>query len=588
MVTTNTAALEDQNLATGSRESRPAVSKPAISKQATLRGPSSATTPKKPSPQDPIQLAKRLNVKVWPLSKLEKIIDTLLPSDGRGLADALRQERMFGVSTHGDADRARPVFKPFKSYYILVEDISQQYKPIIAQEFDASAADDATPPWPIIHYDRPSSNASRTWKASSHRIKRSRLMGMGFYTRPGYCENCQIKYEEYQQHVRSKQHRSWATNPYNFQVIDNASFKLWRPKLDWSPESDPYYDCNVVRRMECSEEQHPILDQPDQEPTTGTEMSAQFQDVDSCQQDDSEAITLAAPHSPNLIQEAGLLHSFSMGLVTPINTHLVASVTRDDARLEDKTTDAAQRYDVLCHEDRERENTPEIIDDQDDDRSQDTASDCSEDYHSPSSPVIVENYDSTVIAENTTDAGDNTNMQSDAQPLIESHDLTRSVNTGDNCNETQSSAADMVAIESTLGIAAQCTTPAHNSSNHASQPLFAPDAAPEKQQHNSDRDLHSGPPKYYDGGVGDLNESEPPVAAKTLSQAEIQASDCSATLTHSKNVGSLSDQSATVSTACSPKHHAACVMGPTTNNTPIAQLQTTGSLVPNTRRGNVR
>lgn len=38
--------------------------------------------------------------------------------------------------------------------------------------------------------------------------------------KPGYCENCRVKYSDFSEHVDSKKHRSFAEDASNFLQID--------------------------------------------------------------------------------------------------------------------------------------------------------------------------------------------------------------------------------------------------------------------------------------------------------------------------------------------------------------------------------
>ncbi|TPX68739.1 hypothetical protein SpCBS45565_g02918 [Spizellomyces sp. 'palustris'] len=55
-----------------------------------------------------------------------------------------------------------------------------------------------------------------------------RIAGKAFYNRPGYCENCNIKYDVFAEHIESKIHKSWLRQA-NFQELDNLIATLQRP-----------------------------------------------------------------------------------------------------------------------------------------------------------------------------------------------------------------------------------------------------------------------------------------------------------------------------------------------------------------------
>ncbi|EJU04005.1 hypothetical protein DACRYDRAFT_105076 [Dacryopinax primogenitus] len=50
--------------------------------------------------------------------------------------------------------------------------------------------------------------------------------------KPGYCENCRIKFADFSQHVKSKKHRTFATTDDNFVQLDEVLERLIRPKAD--------------------------------------------------------------------------------------------------------------------------------------------------------------------------------------------------------------------------------------------------------------------------------------------------------------------------------------------------------------------
>ncbi|KAK9366835.1 Dfp1/Him1, central region-domain-containing protein [Lipomyces kononenkoae] len=50
--------------------------------------------------------------------------------------------------------------------------------------------------------------------------------------RPGYCENCKDKYDDYQEHIKSRKHRKFAANDENFADIDDLLAQLIQPKRE--------------------------------------------------------------------------------------------------------------------------------------------------------------------------------------------------------------------------------------------------------------------------------------------------------------------------------------------------------------------
>lgn len=75
---------------------------------------------------------------------MERVLDLIY--DPNALSEALRREKMNvgnKISQRG--------FKDFKGYYILVEEPSGAYRPIVMKEFE-QPDDPAEPPWPVIRY----------------------------------------------------------------------------------------------------------------------------------------------------------------------------------------------------------------------------------------------------------------------------------------------------------------------------------------------------------------------------------------------------------------------------------------------------
>jgi regulatory subunit for Cdc7p protein kinase len=59
--------------------------------------------------------------------------------------------------------------------------------------------------------------------------------------RPGYCENCRVKYEDFDDHVQGRRHRKFATDDTNFTEIDELLRRVSRPIASWA--LDDSRDC---------------------------------------------------------------------------------------------------------------------------------------------------------------------------------------------------------------------------------------------------------------------------------------------------------------------------------------------------------
>lgn len=108
--------------------------------------------------------------------------------------------------------------------------------------------------------------------------------------RPGYCENCRQKYEDFDDHVLSKRHRKFAQDDSNFDKIDELLCRVIRPIASWAlkisagPEETDYEE----------EMEEDLIEEP-------------FSDIDSEQSPEERAI-----HE----QKEGDLVNLSLGRVS--------------------------------------------------------------------------------------------------------------------------------------------------------------------------------------------------------------------------------------------------------------------------------
>lgn len=97
-------------------------------------------------------------------------------------------------------------YTTFKFPYILIEDAKGKLQPIYKEY---------TKEIPFLNLESPIlccpfSNARRD---DSKPKKKNRL-------KAGYCEVCYVKYEDYNTHVESNEHREYADDDYNYRQID--------------------------------------------------------------------------------------------------------------------------------------------------------------------------------------------------------------------------------------------------------------------------------------------------------------------------------------------------------------------------------
>ncbi|KAK9721356.1 Cdc7p-Dbf4p kinase complex regulatory subunit [Basidiobolus ranarum] len=278
------------------------------SQQAMMHTPGKVNQPVFGTPStkaNTITKARQWGMKVWSVEKLTNILKHLLNTPfstpiqaNRNLGDVLRDEKVYGLSTHhSDTNGGASDIHTFRQVYLLVEDTSGTYKPVMVGEF-IPPTDGRDPPWPKIHrnsegrcpfirYEDPigspsnplhmitpkrgipnkiNSNASglvnsvTSAYASSTRKSRvincvppkeieklgrrvltpsrsveragissqkatdsSKKMGsvrINPTRKPGYCENCRLKFEDLEEHVHSRTHRKFVSNSEHYAELD--------------------------------------------------------------------------------------------------------------------------------------------------------------------------------------------------------------------------------------------------------------------------------------------------------------------------------------------------------------------------------
>lgn len=96
-------------------------------------------------------------------------------------------------------------YSTFKHPYVLIEDSKNKYQPFYKEY---------TKEIPHINYESPAlccpfSSARRSTKPRKRAVVKS-----------GYCEVCFIKFDNYDEHIETKEHREYANDEAHYQKID--------------------------------------------------------------------------------------------------------------------------------------------------------------------------------------------------------------------------------------------------------------------------------------------------------------------------------------------------------------------------------
>ncbi|KAJ3103738.1 hypothetical protein HDU97_009912 [Phlyctochytrium planicorne] len=357
-----------------------------------------------------LEKAKEWNISVISVKTLERKLESL----GRGgldkprnpLADCLRQEKIYGLSTargHDDVNKLN--FIPFEGHYILVEDLSGQYRPLVLVDFHA-----AKPAWEIprlfltpkpfgaspfalpsctgddevthnekenapinLVLSRPlqSSYNLSLGKPNMHSTldsQRNRLsislaeqqmkiqLGKKILGKPllrqkaleekakvgdgdersrkrkrdaeeympvksrrplkkgGYCENCDVQFDCYEEHVKTEPHMKWELEDGNFEIIDKLRKKIQRPPAAIKPK--PSNLCSKVL-------QTPILTTKFQTKDIGDESSEDDIDIVDVAPEDNVAADGFQTPLPNVQKQTleTCATSRPQNLETPMFSH---------------------------------------------------------------------------------------------------------------------------------------------------------------------------------------------------------------------------------------------------------------------------
>lgn len=97
-------------------------------------------------------------------------------------------------------------YQVFKNPYILIEDIKGIYKPYFKEYFSHDT--------PKLNLDSKPLHCPYTSKKFVSTKKRKAF-------KQGYCETCYVKYDDYDMHVAEAEHREYARDESNYELVDS-------------------------------------------------------------------------------------------------------------------------------------------------------------------------------------------------------------------------------------------------------------------------------------------------------------------------------------------------------------------------------
>ncbi|ORX79167.1 hypothetical protein K493DRAFT_308577 [Basidiobolus meristosporus CBS 931.73] len=234
--------------------------------------PMSPTASKTSVASELAQKASKWGIKVWTTQKLFNVLRHLLKSPmsslsqpSKPLTDVLRDEKMFGISTHSSLSTNSSNVHFLKQIYLLVEDTTKAHRPIAVREYFGGGGGITWPKiyrntegkCPFIKYEE-EPKSSKTPQISSRHLNSNTAATPQPATpisiatkpspvivipkKPGYCENCQAKFADLEEHVHSPIHCKYALDNSSYVELDAILESVTRkaaPSLPVeSPESD--------------------------------------------------------------------------------------------------------------------------------------------------------------------------------------------------------------------------------------------------------------------------------------------------------------------------------------------------------------
>ena len=140
---------------------------PLYSERNPLQDPLQERPKRQYSPNDLLVKAQGFGIKVWHVDKLQTVLMRLLKLSPRDLeqptkqdlSQMLEKEKVLGTSER-DPATARSSFHYFEksAFYVLVEDATLEYRPIMCTEFEYTRENRAQripPPWPVVYGQTP-------------------------------------------------------------------------------------------------------------------------------------------------------------------------------------------------------------------------------------------------------------------------------------------------------------------------------------------------------------------------------------------------------------------------------------------------
>lgn len=146
---------------------------------------------------------REFGFEVFSISEFKKEINKMIISRNKRDNSPADDREQLPQKININSDK-KTFTRGLKAPFIKVEDHSRRHCPIF-KEFDS---------WPSIDFDSPT-----VWKGGNRRqLENGRKQEWGEIRK--FCECCQCYYTDLNNHLKSKEHRSFAQNDKNYEAID--------------------------------------------------------------------------------------------------------------------------------------------------------------------------------------------------------------------------------------------------------------------------------------------------------------------------------------------------------------------------------